>query len=160
MIIPEGHGGAADADLAGLSGSSKLVLFVEQQDLSVVERSADRDHVVQSELAVHVVIAAHAGALGGTVEVDESGLGQHSSPDIELLDGEYLAAESDGVQVLGHDLVKGLEGRDHGQSRDDPADRVDLLFIEELHQLDGEHEEVLGDQVGCGAELERGIQLL
>ena len=66
---------------------------------------------------------------------------QSSLPQTELPDGEYLASKGNGTQILRDDLVKCLRGRDHGKRRDYPADGIDLIFVQEFHQLDREHEQ-------------------
>ena len=160
VVVAQGQAGAADADLALLTGSGQLVFFVEQQDLGVAEGTADGQRLVQTELTVHLVIAADAGGLGGAVEVDEAGIGQRGLPQIELLDGENLTGEGHGVQMLGLHLLEGPEGGDHGQCGNDPADGVDVVLVQKLHQLDGEHEQLLGDQNGGGTVLQGGHDLL
>ena len=64
------------------------------------------------------------------------------------------------MQMLRLDLFKGAEGGDHGQGGNDPADGVDLVLVQELHQLDGEHKQLLGDQNGGCAVLQGGHDLL
>ena len=125
-----------------------------------MEGAADRNGLIQLKIPVHMVVAAHAGAFRGAVEVGEFGVGQSFPPNLELLDGEYLGAEGNGVQILRLHLFKSLEAGDHRQSGYHPADCVDLVLVHVLHQLNGEHKKMVGNDIGGGTEFDGGVELL
>ena len=97
MIISECQGRTAHADLSNLAVLRQLILFVEQQDFSVMEWSADRHYLIECEIPVDLVIAAHSGRLSRSVKVGKLRVRKCLLPDIKLLDREYLAAESNRV---------------------------------------------------------------
>ena len=56
VVIAQGQGGAPDTDLSHLPLGRPLVPVIDQQDLLVGEGMADGDHLVRSELPVHLVM--------------------------------------------------------------------------------------------------------
>ena len=63
------------------------------------------------------------------------------------------------MKVFRLNLIESLECGDHRQRRYNPADGIDLLLIQELYQLNWEHEAVVRHQIGRRTELQGRIQL-
>ena len=143
-------------NLSHFSGSRLPVILIQKEDLRIPEGPADGNGLIQSKIPLDLVVAAHAGGFRGAIQIDEAGLGQGGPPEVKLLDGEDLAAEGHRAQVLRLHALEGPQGADDGQGGDHPADGVDLVLVEVFHQGRGEAEEPLGDEVGGGAELQGG----
>ena len=159
-VIPQGQAGAPQTDLSRLAGGGGTVLLRQEEKPRVGEGPADGQHLVVGKFPVHLVPAGHARSLGGAVEVNKPGVGQGRAPELELLDRKDLASESHRVKVLRDMLVQHLEAGDHGQGGHHPADRVDFVLVEVLHQLDRKGKQLLGNQIGGGAAPDGGVQLL
>ena len=160
IVISQGQGSSPDADLSLLPLRRRLSLLRKEQYFPIGEGMSHRNSLPVLKLPLHPVIAAHACTLGRAVKIRERGLRQGLPPEPELLYGKHLASESYRMQVFRLYKLKGSERADHGKGGDHPADRIDLVLVEILHQCRGDGKEIPWNQVCRGPEFQGGIQLL
>ena len=139
VVVAHGQRSATDAKLAFLVGLGDiLVVLVENQNIGVAERLANRDRLVVGNFTLNGIVHTVERNLDGTVEVGKGSLWQAVTPDVELLGGEHLASKpAEAQRGQRHLLQQAHVGDVHHDGRH-PEDVAHLLF---LHQLENLHRE-------------------
>ena len=102
----------------------------------------------------------HSRGFGGAVEVEEFCVWERFAPHGVLAGWKDLTAKRDGGEILGWVLFEKSHTRDHGQRRDDPADGIDLIFVEKVAERHGKRKILFGNKVCRSTEFDDGHELL
>ncbi|MDN5870701.1 MAG: hypothetical protein L0H73_08295 [Nitrococcus sp.] len=93
--VPAAHARAADPELAFLAARDWLHLLVEHVEITIIDRTPDRDRIIVIEFFTrNAVVHTHVGALGRAVRIDDLCLAPalaQPGPQARLVD--QLAAE-------------------------------------------------------------------
>ena len=160
-VIAQCHRGAAHANLALDAGlRDETVVAVEQHHLSVGEGTTQRQALVVGAPALHLVIGAVAGDLGGAIEVHELGLGQAFHPDGQVLEGHHLAAEKD-APYMGQALpVEGMQAAHQAQRGNRPGHDSRVAGVHVFDECCGLGEEPAGHNGQLAAGGKRAVDVL
>ncbi len=143
--VAEGHVGAPEHDLAGRQGLDRLTGLVEQQHLETVDGSPDGQAAARGTRQLARVVEdvlERERALGGSVAVDEPGMGPEvAAEELQVVARGRLTAEhdeADGGEVLcarelarevAEDGGRGVEHR-NAVALDEPGQLVGILAAE------------------------------
>ena len=150
VIIAKCQGRASYAEFALLVDACLTLLVCQDEHTTIATGLADGQRLVVSKLTIHLIVGAIDRDLRRTVEVGIPTVGQILAPVVQMFVGHHLACEEDIFQI-GHLLILQhvvIGHVDEGVGY--PEHKRDLVLVHVIHQLRGEGEMNLGNDIKGG----------